>query len=380
MFKRQCESLFSAKALFVLAMFFLMVSCATTAKMYSGPDLPANEVAFIQSATCDGKKIAASRAAVMPGEHLIEMSFNQASGDWVYWSANNAFFYFTAEAGHTYSVDWKLRPNNEKTYAVVLKDQKTGQDAPYKQGKPRQPLVKNNPGRFLQLRNPNNPNEFIQIGFPNETACRTFLSFGQKDSGNKDIAEETQCSAESLSVSLPFNLKMRDALLNTVLKFEFASLNTCKLMGRNTDKMTIVESCTCGKGTESERKSQTLTEIDSKTLADHESGRYFQFTGPLDLEIKAQFDLQSELNCTNFLSWVKQTNKKSEEDLLKYVGCNSIKSSVSLPYKAGFKDKKQNVTFDGYFVTSELCRIFTSKKDNNIEVVAGCRLDDNARS
>lgn len=142
MFKRECESLFLAKVLVALAMVFLMVSCATTAKMYSGPDLPANEIAFIQSATssvtiesCDGKKLPNSRVAVLPGEHVIEISFyDRSQGDWISWSISNSFLSFSAEAGHTYSVDWKTDSRDNRKYVVVLKDLKTGEEIPYKRG------------------------------------------------------------------------------------------------------------------------------------------------------------------------------------------------------------------------------------------------------
>jgi hypothetical protein len=147
MFKRECDSLFLVKVLFVLAIGLLTMSCGTT-RMYSGPELRANEIAIIQSATsaitiesCDRKRISASRVAVLPGEHLIEMSFyDRTQGDWVSWSISNSFLSFTAEAGHTYSVDWKDDSRDNRKYVVVLKDLKTGEEIPYKQGAARTAL------------------------------------------------------------------------------------------------------------------------------------------------------------------------------------------------------------------------------------------------
>jgi len=77
--------------------------------MYSGPDLPANETAIVRGATiginiesCDGKKVTSSAVSVLPGDHVIEMSFSISN---VGSSRDTSFMKFTAEAGHTYGVD-----------------------------------------------------------------------------------------------------------------------------------------------------------------------------------------------------------------------------------------------------------------------------------
>jgi len=290
--------MFLAKTLFVLAIVFFIVSCATTTKMYSGPELPANEVAFIQSASstvtiesCDGKKISVSRVAVLPGEHLIEMSFyDRTQGDWISWSISNSFLSFTAEAGRTYSVDWETDSRDDRKYVVVLRDRKTGQDVPYMRGKPRQPLAINNPGRFFQVRNPNNPQEVIQWGLPNETACLNFLSLLE---GSKEFTGDAGCNAVSQSSSLPCVIKVREKELNTTMNVEFVNLESCRQWGSN-GKLSIIEPCKCGRGAKPEGYNQDSVKNENADSAGLESGRFFWLTNPFDLQVIAQLDLQSE--------------------------------------------------------------------------------------
>ncbi|HEX2964854.1 MAG TPA: hypothetical protein VHO84_03680, partial [Syntrophorhabdaceae bacterium] len=135
------------KTLVAFAICLVLVSCAAT-RMYSGPELANSQVAIIQSAdltvtieSLDGKRTPSSRIAVLPGEHTIEMSFDdRMPGGWVYWSVNNFIFSFIAQAGHTYSVDWKMSPDNYRTYFVVLKDKTTGEHVPYTSTSPTQPM------------------------------------------------------------------------------------------------------------------------------------------------------------------------------------------------------------------------------------------------
>jgi hypothetical protein len=111
---------------------FLTCSCVSSpTKMYSGPDLPVNETALIRGAlsgivieTCDGAKISSSAIIVLPGNHIVEMSYNLERGDGGRsYSNENCFMAFTAEAGHVYNVD---RTISGGYYHAFIEDQTTG--------------------------------------------------------------------------------------------------------------------------------------------------------------------------------------------------------------------------------------------------------------
>jgi tetratricopeptide (TPR) repeat protein len=77
-------------------------------RMYSGPELPESQTALVRGAdlsinlvSCDDVKVTSTAITVLPGDHVIEMSYSGSGG----YSTNNSFTKFKAEAGHTYVVD-----------------------------------------------------------------------------------------------------------------------------------------------------------------------------------------------------------------------------------------------------------------------------------
>jgi len=82
-------------------------------KAYPGPTLPADQTALIESGAytnverCDGLKITSLKVAVLPGEHLIEMTpadQGQPQRGYLFYSSVTGSISFTAEAAHTYLV------------------------------------------------------------------------------------------------------------------------------------------------------------------------------------------------------------------------------------------------------------------------------------
>ena len=129
MFNTKRRFLCLMKVLLVIATVFLTAACSTT-RMYSGPELPASQTALIRGVdttinivSCDGRKFSSNDVIVLPGEHTIEMGF---SGDG-YYSANNSFLRFKAEAGHTYAVGKDLNsPGRYSAYSPFIMDITTG--------------------------------------------------------------------------------------------------------------------------------------------------------------------------------------------------------------------------------------------------------------
>jgi hypothetical protein len=115
------------KLLVLLFAMVLVVGCASSSRMYSGPELSASQVAIVRPAqisvsieSCDNKRLSglASSLSVLPGEHVIEMSI-RAPG--IMYSADTSFMTFKAEAGHVYAVDWeqsKTAPNRYTSFIV----------------------------------------------------------------------------------------------------------------------------------------------------------------------------------------------------------------------------------------------------------------------
>jgi hypothetical protein len=109
----------------------LISSCAVAPyKAYMGPDLPSDKTALIEGAdpginlvSCDGIKPTSRQAiSVLPGEHTVEMSFNDPS---VGYSRDTSLFKFTAEAGHRYAVD-KTISSDPGRYFPFIMDKTTG--------------------------------------------------------------------------------------------------------------------------------------------------------------------------------------------------------------------------------------------------------------
>jgi hypothetical protein len=130
MFKVGNILLYLSKVLCVVTLALIMISCSTTTKMYSGPELPASQTALVQGAAgpisieaCDGVKVTSSAITVLPGEHTIWMSLNQIGSVGEYYSTGNIPITFIAEAGHTYGVDVSTHRN---PYALI-KDNTTGE-------------------------------------------------------------------------------------------------------------------------------------------------------------------------------------------------------------------------------------------------------------
>jgi hypothetical protein len=100
--------------IFTLTLF--LVACSSTMKMYSGPDLPPSETAIVRCGnisvnivSCDNRKVTANTLTLLPGEHIVEMSFaNKYANSY---SSDTAFLKFNARAGRTYSVDYILQGN-----------------------------------------------------------------------------------------------------------------------------------------------------------------------------------------------------------------------------------------------------------------------------
>ncbi len=125
------KSLFCVNVLVVIALIFLAgLSFAAPQRMYTGPERPASETALVKGAaseinivSCDGVKATKLEVSVLPGEHVIEMSFR---GDMEY-SEDTSFLKFTAEAGHTYIVDREDVKNQQGAfYNPFILDKTTG--------------------------------------------------------------------------------------------------------------------------------------------------------------------------------------------------------------------------------------------------------------
>lgn len=107
-------------------------SCAMSpARMYGGPELPAGRTALIVPATegitlesCDGVKVTSRAVTVQPGEHSVEISFNEVVGVKREYSTTPCLMKFTAEAGHTYRVD-RTQPV-AGVYSGFIGDRNTG--------------------------------------------------------------------------------------------------------------------------------------------------------------------------------------------------------------------------------------------------------------
>ncbi len=83
-------------------------------KAYTGPERPASETALIKGAdssinieSCDRIKATSMAVIVLPGNHIVEMSFQDIMAEG-YMSSDTAFLEFNAEAGHIYLVDKRL--------------------------------------------------------------------------------------------------------------------------------------------------------------------------------------------------------------------------------------------------------------------------------
>jgi tetratricopeptide (TPR) repeat protein len=99
-----------AKLTIISVMVFLIFSCSTTTQMYSGPERPSGDTALIRGADasinivrCDGTKLRTNAATVLPGEHTVEVTY-QESGEG-YYLLGTIMLMWKAEAGHTYIVD-----------------------------------------------------------------------------------------------------------------------------------------------------------------------------------------------------------------------------------------------------------------------------------
>lgn len=101
-------------------------------KEYDGPEFPAHTTAVIESGvyadieSCDGMKLGSfqNKVAVLPGNHIIELTFHtQSMGDTVFYSREAAFVTFNAEAGHTYVAYADTMGNSG--WIACIKDKKT---------------------------------------------------------------------------------------------------------------------------------------------------------------------------------------------------------------------------------------------------------------
>jgi tetratricopeptide (TPR) repeat protein len=113
------------KKLLTLFLLIILCGCSTVHKMYSGPDLPASETATVRGAdvtinlvSCDGNKFSANSIIVLPGKHIVEMSFYDSVA--ARYSNDTAFLQFDAEKGHNYIVDKKLNTGYSRYSAFIM--------------------------------------------------------------------------------------------------------------------------------------------------------------------------------------------------------------------------------------------------------------------
>jgi hypothetical protein len=137
MFKTRGNLLCYVKVLAVVASVFLAGSCSTAPmRGYTGPELPASQTALIRGASsginivsCDGMKVTSSAVSVLPGDHIIEMSYFDSISE--SYSVGTSFIKFTAEAEHIYSVG-HMSSSLPGRYEVLVMDQTTGKRVPLK--------------------------------------------------------------------------------------------------------------------------------------------------------------------------------------------------------------------------------------------------------
>ena len=99
----------------VLAIFLVgLTACAsTTTREYSGPELPADQTALVESGpyteieVVDGRAVGALKVAVLPGTHSVALrpsEHGQPIRDYWFYSRSTGSVSFNAEAGHRYLV------------------------------------------------------------------------------------------------------------------------------------------------------------------------------------------------------------------------------------------------------------------------------------
>jgi hypothetical protein len=114
----------------VISLFLAGSSFAAPKRMYTGPERPASETALIRGASseiniesCDGVKVTSLDLAVLPGDHIVEMSFSGV----LMRSADTSFLQLIAEAGHTYIVDIEdVHTQPGARYHAFILDKTTG--------------------------------------------------------------------------------------------------------------------------------------------------------------------------------------------------------------------------------------------------------------
>jgi hypothetical protein len=135
MFKTRSKFLCCVKVLAVVISAFLLGSCSSTMKMYSGPERPATETALIRGAdatidivSCDGTRVTSTAVAVLPGEHRVEVSYSHLGSEG-YSLLGTIMLRFTAETGHTYIVDKVIHaPSSPGMSSMFIIDHVTGKE------------------------------------------------------------------------------------------------------------------------------------------------------------------------------------------------------------------------------------------------------------
>lgn len=129
MFKKKIESFRLARLTIVFVTALLVLSCSTTTQMYSGPERPVRETALVRGADvsieiirCDGRRLSSTAASVLPGDHTVEVTFNEQT-EGVYLKGS-IMLAWKAEAGHTYVVDKRLNVGPGMATMVII-DQTT---------------------------------------------------------------------------------------------------------------------------------------------------------------------------------------------------------------------------------------------------------------
>ena len=88
----------------------MLVGCATTVRMYPGPERPVEEISTLEITNVvvmafDSIPVSAKKLEILPGEHLLRMNHNRERYPQMMTS-----YTFTAKPGHQYSIgaDYKI--------------------------------------------------------------------------------------------------------------------------------------------------------------------------------------------------------------------------------------------------------------------------------
>jgi tetratricopeptide (TPR) repeat protein len=104
-------------------------------------------------------------------------------------------------------------------------------------------LVKSDPKKYFQMKNPRNSEEMIQWTLPTESGCLFILSTMKEAPLSQQMADSMSCSNISISSYLPFNIKARESSMGTILDIDFFSLKSCKKLEESHEGIEILVPC-----------------------------------------------------------------------------------------------------------------------------------------